>query len=171
MIYGDWELSGKKAAIEIRILWLATSTTFMTDYILTVPTVNAQIGTLVASLLLVIVAAGCGSLESSREQQTRHRFDSISIALQAMYLDIGRFPSSSEGLVLVFEALSETPGWNGPYANDDRILIDGWGSLIDYVVQPGANCFVLYSFGPNQIDDNNSGDDISNESVCTNTSE
>ncbi len=75
--------------------------------------------------------------------------------LDAMYLDIGRFPSTEEGLNLLRTApIDEAikPFWKGPYL-DDIIPLDPWNRPYQYVKTPSANGqpFSLYSFGADGV--------------------
>ncbi|MBF0485090.1 MAG: type II secretion system major pseudopilin GspG [Candidatus Omnitrophica bacterium] len=86
---------------------------------------------------------------------------SIPLALDLFSTDIGRFPTTEEGLA----ALRTNPGalekWKGPYLKKDPQ--DPWGK--EYVYKsPGSHNtdYDLYSLGPNGIDDGGSNDDIGN---------
>ncbi|MDT9001246.1 type II secretion system major pseudopilin GspG [Paucibacter sp. APW11] len=71
-------------------------------------------------------------------------------ALETMRLDIGRFPTATEGLALLNEAPKDerlAGKWKGPYLSD-ALPSDPWGNPYQYAV-PGASGqpFALYSFG------------------------
>lgn len=71
-------------------------------------------------------------------------------AVENLRLDIGRLPSSDEGLTLLAKAPAEASlaqRWRGPYL-DDALPIDPWGQPYQYSV-PGADGqpFALFSFG------------------------
>ena len=77
--------------------------------------------------------------------------------------DNGIIPSSLNDLISnpglpEYDYFSRT-GWNGPYLVDNgsgEILRDAW--LVNYVLDVSDS--TIRSFGPNQIDDSGTGDDI-----------
>ena len=117
-------------------------------------------------LAVLIIAVGCKDTPSTKTQHTIARLSTISETLKAVYLDISRFPSSDEGLNLIFETRESVPGWNGPYAPSRNLLRDGWGNHIVYVPHPDLECVTLYSYGPNGVDDHQMKDDLSIKDVC-----
>jgi general secretion pathway protein G len=71
-------------------------------------------------------------LGESRVKAARIQIESLSSALDLYYLDVGRYPSSSEGLA----ALTQQPGgaqaWNGPYLRGGAVPNDPWGHAYIY---------------------------------------
>ncbi len=73
-------------------------------------------------------------------------------ALQTFALDVGRYPTTSEGL----EALVSNPGgldsWHGPYLKK-ALPMDPWGKPYVYRY-PGThnNEFDLFSYGPDGVE-------------------
>jgi general secretion pathway protein G len=89
-------------------------------------------------------------VDTSKVQTAQTQVKMLKGALETMRLDIGRFPSQSEGLAI----LNTMPGaddarakWKGPYL-DEAVPPDPWGNPYQYGV-PGAagRPFALYSFG------------------------
>jgi len=71
-------------------------------------------------------------------------------AVEGLRLDIGRYPSSEEGLTLLARAPAEprlAERWRGPYL-DGPVPLDPWGRAYQYSL-PGADGqpFALYSLG------------------------
>ena len=85
----------------------------------------------------------------------------ISLALDLFETDIGRYPTSEEGLAALRANPGSLPVWKGPYLKKDPK--DPWGKPYVYK-SPGTHNtdYDLYSCGPNTIDDNGSDDDIGN---------
>tara|TARA_R110000822_G_scaffold59736_35_gene149234 strand:- start:9389 stop:9805 length:417 start_codon:yes stop_codon:yes gene_type:complete len=79
-------------------------------------------------------------------------------ALDLFNLEVGRYPTSQEGM----EALIQKPGnarfWNGPYLKKKVIRTDPWGN--DYIYRaPGDHSdYDLYSLGADN-QDGGEGDD------------
>jgi general secretion pathway protein G len=67
-------------------------------------------------------------------------------ALEMYKLDVGRFPSTDEGLQSLVSKPSNVKGWNGPYLKSD-VPADPWNREYHYKY-PGANGQVeIYSLG------------------------
>jgi general secretion pathway protein G len=111
-------------------------------------------------MLLVIVIIGilAGMLvtrlsgRSEEARLTRAKADmegSLSLALDLFEQDLGRYPTSEEGLA----ALVENPGmegWKGPYLKGD-LKPDPWGTAYSYAIDaedPGR--YRLTSAGPDK---------------------
>jgi len=112
---------------------------------------------IVVLVILGLLAAVVGpriydKLARGREQIARIQISEFEGALQLFALDVGRFPTTSEGL----EALRSNPGnvasWNGPYIKKD-LPMDPWGKPYIYR-NPGTHGtdFDLYSYGPDGVE-------------------
>ena len=109
-------------------------------------------------LMIVIVILGLlvtlvgpqllGEVEKSQVQVAETQIKSLRGALLSYRLDVGRFPSASEGL----EALSTAPAevaefWRGPYLDDD-LPLDPWRTPYRYEFPADTpQGFALYSLG------------------------
>lgn len=89
-------------------------------------------------------------VDASRVQTAQTQVKMFKGALETLRLDIGRFPTESEGLALlnsppVDEKLRAR--WHGPYLDED-LPKDPWGHAYQYGI-PGVNNqpFALYSLG------------------------
>jgi len=84
---------------------------------------------------------------------------SISLALDLFEMDMGRFPTSSEGLTALRSNPSSLAYWKGPYLK--REPKDPWGKSYVYL-SPGTHNsdYDLSSTGPNGIEGDQ--DDIGN---------
>jgi general secretion pathway protein G len=85
----------------------------------------------------------------------------LQVALDTFKLDVGRFPTTVEGLQALLEQPASNPaGWHGPYVRGT--LMDPWGKAYGYR-RPGRDSekeYDLYSGGPDGRPD--SDDDIKN---------
>jgi len=89
-----------------------------------------------------------GRVDSSKVQTAETQIKMFRGALQAYRLDVGHFPSTSEGLAALVRAPAEKAEyWNGPYL-DDEVPPDPWNAPYRYE-QPADNLqgFALYSLG------------------------
>ena len=95
-----------------------------------------------------------GKVDSSKVQTAQTQVKMLKGALDSMRLDIGRYPTTAEGLAL----LSAPPQdekirtrWHGPYLDGD-LPQDPWSSAYQYAL-PGAagQPFALYSLGADGV--------------------
>ena len=61
--------------------------------------------------------------------------------------DVGRYPTSQEGLKALLSEPSGVDGWTGPYIRDRKVLNDPWGRPVIYVNDPDAHTFLVKSLG------------------------
>ncbi len=87
---------------------------------------------LVVLAIIALIAAVVGprlfaQLDRSKVTTARLQIRSLESALETMRIDIGRLPTSAEGLNLLSEADAQAvPGWYGPYL-DKGVPNDPWG--------------------------------------------
>ncbi|MCK5877758.1 MAG: type II secretion system major pseudopilin GspG [Candidatus Marithrix sp.] len=91
-----------------------------------------------------------GNVDKAKVQTASIQIKTIKGALQTLRLDMGRIPTSEEGLTLlktppVDENLK--PFWKGPYL-EENLPLDPWNRAYQYSV-PGidGHPFALYSLG------------------------
>ncbi len=69
-------------------------------------------------------------------------------ALEMYKLDVGRFPSTSEGLEALVKKPANATGWNGPYLKSD-VPMDPWNNEYQYKY-PGEHAEVdIFTYGAN----------------------
>lgn len=92
-----------------------------------------------------------GKLDSSKVQTAQTQVKMLKGALETMRLDLGRFPTQSEGLTLLNNPPADEKiknKWKGPYLEED-LPTDPWGAPYVYAVPgPAGKPFALYSLGP-----------------------
>ena len=89
-----------------------------------------------------------GRVDQSRVQTAQTQIKMLRGALQAYRLDIGRYPSSAEGLSALMRAPAEVAAfWSGPYL-EDELPLDPWRAPYRYE-SPADNLqgFALWSLG------------------------
>src|SRR3954452_12097598 len=97
---------------------------------------NAQAGFTLVEILVVITIIGLimalvgprvlGYLGESKAKAAKIQIESFSSALDLYYLDLGRYPTSAEGLTALTRS-TNAPGWNGPYLRGGVVTNDPWG--------------------------------------------
>ena len=84
---------------------------------------------------------------SSKIEVTRAQLEDLSAGLDLFKLDVGRYPSSEEGLLVLVEGNDTIPGWNGPYLRKKRVPLDPWSNAYIYAIPGQGNDFDLLSLG------------------------
>lgn len=107
-------------------------------------------------LLIVIIIIGLlaalvgprlfGKVSTAKQKAAKAQIELFGTALDALRLDIGRYPTTEEGLRALREKPSGMEGWKGPYLPKE-IPKDPWGR--DYVYKcPGEHGeYDLISYG------------------------
>ena len=99
---------------------------------------------LLASLAAPRVIKYLGGAKSSTANVQIERLSGV---LDLYRLEIGRYPSESEGLLALMQAPADAAGWNGPYLKKAGALDDPWGKPYIYR-RPGQNGeYDIYSLG------------------------
>lgn len=87
---------------------------------------------LIIGLLTGIVAPRfLNQIARSETTTAKAQIDAFDKALQAYRIDMGRFPSESEGLRALVTQAGTEPRWRGPYLKDN-IPPDPWSSPYQY---------------------------------------
>jgi len=122
---------------------------------------------LVVLVILVLLASLVGPrvigyLGSSRTKAAQVQIEGLASALELFKLDVGRYPSTSEGLRALVQSPSGAGGWNGPYLNKRDVPNDPWGRPYNYR-SPGQNGpFDIFSLGAdNQVGGTGENEDVS----------
>jgi general secretion pathway protein G len=66
-------------------------------------------------------------LGESKAKAARIQIESFSSALDLYYLDVGRYPTTAEGLAALVQKSGNSPSWNGPYLKGGLVPNDPWG--------------------------------------------
>ena len=112
---------------------------------------------IVVLVILGLLAAVVGprvydKLAKGKQQIAKIQIKEFEGALQLFSFDIGRYPSSSEGL----DALVHNPGnleaWKGPYLQKSELPKDPWGKPYVYRCPGQHGDFDLLSYGPDGVE-------------------
>jgi general secretion pathway protein G len=100
-------------------------------------------------------------LGQSRVKTGKLQIESLGSALDLLYMDTGRYPSSAEGLDALSQRPADIENWNGPYLKGTRVPLDPWGHPYRYrVLTDRLPPYEITSFGPDGRE--GSADNISN---------
>lgn len=76
-------------------------------------------------------------VKPAKQSVARAQIENYSKALDQFFIDVGRYPSSSESLAVLRQNSNNIKKWNGPYLKKE-IPDDPWGSKYIYR-SPGKN--------------------------------
>jgi general secretion pathway protein G len=80
------------------------------------------------------------------------QIEELGAGLDLFHLEVGRYPTTEEGLAALSDAPPGINGWNGPYLRKKSIPLDPWGHEYLYRA-PGENGdYDLYSLGRDAAD-------------------
>ena len=86
-------------------------------------------------------------LSESRTKTARLQIESLGSALDLFYIDVGRYPTSSESLDALVKRPDGVDVWNGPYIKGGRIPVDPWGNSYQYRSPMEKAPYEIVSFG------------------------
>ncbi len=86
-------------------------------------------------------------LGTAKSDTARLQIEDLGSALDMLYLEIGRYPTTDEGLEALIQNPADLDKWNGPYLKKKKVPNDPWGNSYQYQ-SPGQNGpYDLYTFG------------------------
>jgi general secretion pathway protein G len=101
----------------------------------------SQAGFTLIELLIVVIILGVlaglvgprlfGRVGQSRQAAARVQIELLGAALDQFKLDVGRYPTSQEGLQALQQSPGNAPGWEGPYLKKE-VPRDPWGAPYQY---------------------------------------
>lgn len=111
--------------------------------------------TLIEVLVVIIIIGLLASLvapklfhklSSSKQKIAKAQIELISTALDAFRLDVGRYPTTEEGLEVLWKNTKDIKGWDGPYL-PKPVKSDPWGRPYIYKCPGEHGEYDLYSLG------------------------
>jgi len=86
-------------------------------------------------------------LSESKVKAAAIQMQSFSSALDLFYLDLGRYPTTSEGLAALVQRPAGSSSWNGPYLKNSSVPNDPWGRPYKYRSPSEHGPFEIVSLG------------------------
>lgn len=88
-------------------------------------------------------------LGGAKSKTAKIQIKDLEQSLEMYKLDVGRFPSTSEGLVALVKKPANATGWNGPYLKGGKVPNDPWSREYNYKY-PGEHAEIdIFSYGQN----------------------
>jgi len=102
---------------------------------------------IIALLSSLVAPKFFGKLDNAKVKTAYTQMQMLSQALDSFRLDVGRYPTTEEGLKTLWVKDSNVKNWDGPYL-PKPVKEDPWGNSYHYK-KPGKNGneYDLYSFG------------------------
>jgi general secretion pathway protein G len=117
----------------------------------------ADSGFTLIELLVVLVILGLlaavagprviGYLGGARSDTAQLQLTALEQALDLYRLDVGRYPSTEEGLDALVQQPAGVDRWNGPYLDGTEVPADPWGNPYVYRVPGSEGEYDLFTLG------------------------
>jgi len=122
-------------------------------------------------VVLVLIGVGLGIVggnfigrgEKAKADAAKIEISQIGQALDLYKLEIGRYPTSSEGLQALVSAPASTANWNGPYWKKSQMPKDPWGNEYRYTAPGQKGPYDIVSLGA----DGKEGGDGANKDITS----
>ena len=101
----------------------------------------------IIALFATIVGSRVGrSVDKGRKTAAKSQISEFESMLDQFKLDVGRYPTSEEGLQALRTKPTNATNWDGPYSKKD-IPVDPWGHAYVYRIPGAHGDFDLLSYG------------------------
>jgi general secretion pathway protein G len=87
------------------------------------------------------------NLGRANAEVAKTKMEQIAGQLELFKLDVGRYPTTQEGLGALLTAPSGLANWNGPYIRDAKLLKDPWSNDFIYRAPGEKGPFDILSLG------------------------
>jgi general secretion pathway protein G len=119
---------------------------------------SASAGFSLIEMLVVLVIIGLimglvgprvlNYLSDAKVKAARLQIESFSNSLDLFHLDVGRYPTTQEGLAALVQRPVGAAVWNGPYLKGGTVPNDPWGNPYVYRSPGTKGPYDLMSYGP-----------------------
>jgi general secretion pathway protein G len=103
--------------------------------------------TIIGLIMALVGPRVLNYLSDSRTKAAKIQIQSFAAALDLYYLDVGRYPSSAEGLDGLIRPAGGIRGWNGPYLKGGVLPNDPWGNRYVYRIPGERSAYEVRSLG------------------------
>jgi len=103
---------------------------------------------IILGLLAALVAPRMfGRVGEAKQKAAKAQIELFGTALDSFRLDVGRYPTTSEGLEALIKPPPDAEGWNGPYLKKQEIPLDPWKHPYQYRSPGEHGDYDLFSYG------------------------
>ncbi len=103
--------------------------------------------TIIGLIMALVAPRVLNYLSESKVKAAKIQIESFGSALDLYYLDEGRYPTTSEGLVALVQKPEDSPTWNGPYLKGAVVPNDPWGNGYVYRSPGQHGPYDIISYG------------------------
>ena len=103
--------------------------------------------TILALIAGIVLPNVVGHVGTSRQKTARIQIEELGAALETFRLEIGRYPSTDEGLAALVAPPDSVPRWYGPYLRKKSVPSDPWGAGYHYRSPGQFGGYDLYTLG------------------------
>jgi len=86
-------------------------------------------------------------LGGAKSKTAKVQIEDLSAALDMYRLDVGKYPTTDQGLQALIEKPDDAKRWNGPYLRKNKIPLDPWGTDYKFASPGEKGKFDLYTYG------------------------
>jgi general secretion pathway protein G len=103
--------------------------------------------TIIGLIMALVGPRVLNYLGEAKVKAAKIQIESFSSTLDLFYLDVGRYPTNSEGLAALLQRPGGVQGWNGPYLKGDSVPNDPWGRPYVYRLPGEHGAYDIVSYG------------------------
>ena len=89
---------------------------------------------------------------SAKSETAKLQIEELGAGLDLFHLEVGRYPTTAEGLQALVEQPTGISGWNGPYLKKKNVPDDPSGNPYHYRSPGEQNVYDLYSYGSDNME-------------------
>ncbi len=86
-------------------------------------------------------------LGGAKSKTAKVQIEELSAALDMYSMEVGKYPTTEQGLQALIEKPDDAKRWNGPYLRKNKIPQDPWVTDYQYASPGQKGKFDLYSYG------------------------
>ena len=102
---------------------------------------------LIGIVLGIVGGNFIGRGEKAKADAAKVEIGQIAQSLDLYKLEVGRYPTTQEGLQALISAPSGVANWNGPYWKKSAVPKDPWGNEYRYVSPGSKGAYEIISLG------------------------
>ncbi len=103
--------------------------------------------TLIGIVMGIVGGNYLGQGEKAKQKAAKIEIEQIGQTLDLFRLEVGRYPTTQEGLQALISAPAGVSNWNGPYWKKGTLPKDPWTHEYKYASPGQHGAYDLYSFG------------------------
>lgn len=103
-------------------------------------------------LAALVVPRMFGRVGEAKQKAAYTQIELFGTALDSFRLDVGRYPTTEEGLDALVAPVAGVEEWNGPYLKKIEIPLDPWNNLYHYEAPGKHGDYDIISYGADKTE-------------------